>query len=118
MEIRYQIKTRNISQKYWFEREGNDFVLKAHNKPTNRYKGALKEAGMLFTESDTPLYEEFLDILKPLSSHGIFRQNWLDICNPTSKNMMSKFVLRLWKQLLIMLQFLEWLSIQNLQQKY
>lgn len=85
MEIRYQIKTRNISQKYWFEREGNDFVLKAHNKPTNRYKGALKEAGMLFTESDTPLYEEFLDILKPLSSHGIFRQNWLDICNPTSK---------------------------------
>ena len=68
MEIRYQIKTRNISQKYWFEREGNDFVLKAHNKPTNRYKGALKEAGMLFTESDTPLYEEFLDILK-LSEH-------------------------------------------------
>ena len=60
MEVRYQIKTRNISQKYWFERQGKDFVLKAHNKPTTRYKGALKEAGMLFTESDTPLYEEFL----------------------------------------------------------
>jgi hypothetical protein len=38
-----------------------------------------------FTESDTPLYEEFLRILQPLSSHGIFRLNWLDICNPTSK---------------------------------
>jgi hypothetical protein len=39
MEVRYQIKTRNISQKYWFERQGKDFVLKAHNKPTTRYKG-------------------------------------------------------------------------------
>ena len=85
MEIRYQIKTRNISQKYFFEREGDDFILKAKNKPTNRYKGALKEAGMLFDESDTPLYQEFLSILQPLSTHGVFSLNWLDVCNPTSE---------------------------------
>ena len=85
MEIRYQIKTRNISQKYFFEREGDDFILKAKNKPTNRYKGALKETGMLFDESDIPLYQEFLSILQPLSTHGVLRLNWLDVCNPTSK---------------------------------
>ena len=85
MEIRYQIKTRNISQKYFFETAGDDFILKPKNKPTNRYKGALKEAGMLFDESDTPLYQEFLSILQPLSTHGVFRLNWLDVCNPTSK---------------------------------